>query len=155
MHPLEKLIRQLESYIPDHGRVNNAVSSSGVGWHIEHSLITIQRIIRAVKASDPGTYKWSYKFNRMRVMITKTIPRGVAKAPQVVIPQEQTDEATLRASVNKALEMSKEIASIQRKQNFTHPYLGQLNKRAAIQFLVIHTHHHLKIIKDITAGLPH
>ncbi len=155
MHPLEKLIRQLESNIPAHGQVNTAVSASGVGWHIEHSLITIQRIIRAVKASDPGTYKWSFKFNRMRVLVTKTIPRGVAKAPQVVIPQGQTDEATLRASVSKALEMTKEIAFIQRNQNFTHPYLGQLNKRAAIQFLEIHTHHHLKIIRDITAGMPH
>ncbi len=48
MQQLEKLIRQLESYIPTHEQLNTAVSASGVGWHIEHSLITIQRIIRAV-----------------------------------------------------------------------------------------------------------
>lgn len=151
MHQLEKLIRQLESYIPAHEQLHTAVSASGVGWHIEHSLITIQRIIRAVKASDPNTYKWTFKFSRMRVMITKTIPRGVAKAPQVVIPQDHIDAETLKASIGKALHMAKEIASIQKNQNFTHPYLGQLNKRATIQFLLIHTKHHLKIIKDITA----
>jgi hypothetical protein len=152
MQPLEKQIRQLESFIPAHEQVNTAVSASGVGWHIEHSLITIQRIVHAVKSSDPNTYKWSFKFNRMLVLITKTIPRGAAKAPQVVVPQEHIDAETLKTSISKTLHMANKIASIQKNQNFTHPFLGQLNKRATIRFLQIHTNHHLKIIKDITAG---
>ena len=41
MKNLETLLNQFESRIPLFAKENSEISKSNVGWHIEHSLLTI------------------------------------------------------------------------------------------------------------------
>ena len=47
MQNLQNLISQLESKISQFETTNHAVSGGSVGWHIEHSLKTIDQIVTA------------------------------------------------------------------------------------------------------------
>ena len=61
MEKLNQLIAELESKITYNETVNLEASTGSVGWHIEHSLKTIDQIVTACKTSNPNEYKW--KFN--------------------------------------------------------------------------------------------
>ena len=41
------------------------------------------------------------------------------------------------------------LNTLQPNNYFTHPYFGQLNLKAAIKILNLHTKHHITIINDI------
>ena len=44
----------------------------------------------------------------------------------------------------------KTIAGLDKNAYFKHPLFGNVNTPRIYRFLLIHTNHHLKIIKDIT-----
>lgn len=149
MKKLELLIRELETKIPHYQMVNQKVSDGAVGWHIEHSLLTLDVILNALKNSDPGKYKWSFNFVRTLIMNIGKIPRGKAKAPQVVQPATVFNEHTLQQHISHSMALAKSINQLQPNHFFKHPYFGNLNRKPAIRFLQIHTQHHLRIINDI------
>ena len=64
MQNLQNLISQLESKISQFETTNHAVSGGSVGWHIEHSLKTIDQIVTACKNSNPSDYQWHFNFKR-------------------------------------------------------------------------------------------
>ncbi len=150
MTTLEKFITELEAAIPKQEIINWEVSHSSVGWHIEHTLLTLCIIIDAIKNSDPKEYKWTFSGKRFLLLLFKFIPRGKAKAPGVVQPR-QYDTETLKTHIEKAKTKLKEINTLHPDNFFTHPYLGKLKLKPALKFLEIHTHHHLHIIHDILA----
>ena len=84
MNDLSNLLTELESYISEYDKINKAVSMSSVGWHIEHSLLTLIVIIRALEDSKTQNYKWKFNLARTIVYAINKIPRGRAKAPKVV-----------------------------------------------------------------------
>ena len=77
MNRLNNLIAGLENYVTKQDLINTTISKSAVGWHIEHSLLTIEQIIGAIKRSDPALYKWKFNFKRALVLTINKIPRGV------------------------------------------------------------------------------
>jgi hypothetical protein len=149
MIKLEDLIHELESKIDKYNVVNLDVSPAAVGWHIEHTLLTINMIINALQ-HPRIEYKWSFNFNRILVLdILNSIPRGRARAPKIVQPQN----AATKESIHKQLEISKEnikiLDSLDKNLFFEHPYFGHLKINQTNKFLKIHTKHHLSIINDI------
>lgn len=151
MDKLVKHISALESAIPTHDQLNNSVSLASVGWHIEHSLKAIMLITAAVKRSDPKTYKRKFNFWKAIVYTTNRIPRGRAKAPKAVQPAGEINADKLQKMITDTLIVIKDLPALKKDNYFEHPYFGNLNLRATIKFLNIHTKHHLKIIKDIIA----
>ena len=149
MEQIENLMHQLQTYIPKHGLLNPKVSKGTVGWHIEHSLLTIRKIIAGVKASDPTGYKSSFNLKRFYVLNTGLIPRGKIQSPKVVTTEGELDAVSLKQSLLTTQNSLLEITGITENQFFYHPVLGQLNKKPTIKFLAVHTSHHLKIIKEI------
>ena len=87
MNKLKTLLNQLEKKIPEQEFINPLISKSCVGWHIEHTLLTINFIIDVLKRSDPGKYKWEFNSSRILVLTLKKIPRGRAQSPMVVLPK--------------------------------------------------------------------
>jgi len=148
MRNLEPSLDKLYSFISHADKHNAAVSSVNIGWHIEHSLLVISRIIETVVNSNPEKYEWKFDFKRSCVFLLGKFPRGKANAPEIVIPKqnEQPDYDVLFASTREAI---KNLASAKPNQYFTHPIFGKLNKRHTFVMLDIHTKHHLKIIEDI------
>ena len=149
MKNLEKLLDQFESRIPLFEKENIAISKSNVGWHIEHSLLTINGITKVILRSNPKEYQWKFKLSRLIILILGKITRGKAKAPQIVVPKTIIDLPSLKEHIDKSRNNLKELESLSNNHYFEHPYLGKLKKKEALRFLEIHTNHHWKIIEDI------
>ena len=149
MKNLDAIVPELATYIPNHNQSNKAISEVSVGWHIEHSLLVIKQITSTVAQSEPKLYKYKFNISRFFVFLSKTIPRGKAKAPKVVIPVEEITIETLQESLKNTYQAIAYLKDCQEHQYFMHPFFGQLNKKQTIKLLAIHTQHHLKIIRDI------
>ena len=150
MQNLHLLVNQLESNISQFETTNLAVSGGSVGWHIEHSLKTINQIVTACKNSNPSDYQWHFNFKRFLILIVaKKIPRGKARAPKIVRPEGDINQETLAVSVSKVRENLIGWKALDKNANFPHPFFGILNKKETEKFLVLHTKHHKMIIDDI------
>ena len=150
MQNLDLLVSQLESKISKLETTNLTVSGGSVGWHIEHSLKTIDQIVTACKNSNPSDYQWHFNFKRFLILIVaKKIPRGKARAPKIVRPEGDINQETLAVSVSKVRENLIGWKALDKNANFPHPFFGILNKKETEKFLVLHTKHHKMIIDDI------
>lgn len=148
MNELKKQLKELESKIPMRELISPEVSKSNIGWHIEHTLLTIDAIIHELKKSDPMNYKWSLRLPRLIVFTINKIPRGRAKSPEVVVPRIY-DEITLNKHLKDVKLKIEELENISSDKYFDHPVFGNLKSGKTIKFIKIHTNHHLEIINDI------
>lgn len=148
MKNLTEQLNDLEKTISKHEILNTSVSKSNVGWHIEHTLLTINRVIEALKKSNPNHYKWRFKLPRILVFVLNKIPRGRATSPKIVTPINY-DLDSLRAHLTLAKSNVENLKVIPSNHYFNHPYFGNLKLDKTIKFLELHTNHHLEIIHDI------
>ena len=149
MNKLGKLVKELERRIPRQDIINPKISTSSVGWHIEHSLLTIDVIIEALKRSDPSDYKWTFSFTKILVFSMNKIPRGRAQSPAAVRPRNAVSIDTLKNHLYTSTKKMQELQTLRPNNYFVHPFFGKLNVKPAIKFIEIHTEHHIKIIEDI------
>lgn len=149
MKKLLALVNQLEVYISSHEKVNPAFSSATIGWQIDHSLLTIDMIIGALQKSNPDKFIAAFNFAKFRVFLFRKIPRGRAKAPKIVMPNNTFDIVSLQNHIAATKEKIELLKNIPSNHFFTHPYFGDLKLKDAITFLEIHTQHHLSIIEDV------
>ena len=150
MKNLSALLDRLATAIPQLDARNVAVSAVPVGWHIEHTLLVINRIADTLQASDPAQYRYTWRWPRLLVFALGKIPRGRAQAPPVVLPGTY-DAASLRAHVACTQATLARLPTLGADCYFTHPYFGDLRLQSTGRFLEIHTRHHLAIIRDIVA----
>jgi len=149
MENLEVLLNQLESRILLFAKENSEISKSNFGWHIEHSLLTLNGVIKFLTHSNPKDYKWKFNFIRILVLKRGKIPRGRVKAPKVVLPNITIDESSLKSHIIQTRNSLLELEIISKDHYFEHPFFGKIKRNDTIRFLEIHTKHHLKIIEDI------
>jgi hypothetical protein len=86
---------------------------------------------------------------RTRIFTSGSIPRGVAKAPKILMAVGEIQIEELQDQFIEARKQIDTIKNLHEDCHFDHPYFGLLNLRLATHFFKIHTDHHLKIIKDI------
>ncbi len=146
---LQKLINELEAHVLNFEKRKLTVSSQNVGWHIQHSLLVINQIIGALEQSKPNEYKWKFNFWRLVVMGRNKIPRGKGKAPSRVIPKDAITKELLETTINDTKIRIARLDGLERNNFFTHPYFGDLNLKPTIQFINLHTQHHVEIIRDV------
>lgn len=149
MNELDNLINQLEAKIQYADLINLDVSSSNVSWHIEHTLLTLRGVSNVLINSNSADYKWRFNFVRTLVLARKKIPRGRAKAPDVVNPKVGIDKDALITLLSATRAKVGEVEALSNDKFFKHPFLGNLRRKQTIKFLGIHTRHHLEIINDI------
>lgn len=149
MSKLNQLLNELEQKLPYWDSHAPVISKSSVAWQIEHSLLVITRVIAAISKSDDKDYKWKFNLMRTIVLTTGHIPRGKAKSPSSVRPEENINKTELRQQIIAAKEKIDQLNTLSPLQHFEHPYFGNLNLKRTIRFLETHTEHHLKIIEDI------
>lgn len=146
---LNKYLDEIERRIPDRELKAEVISSVNVAWQLDHSLKVLISIATALKNSDPAEYRpklnpWWFLFSNLQ-----WLPRGKGKAPKVVRPEGQINEADLAAQLAEARSLLSELNEIAANSFVSHPYFGHLKLKQAVHFLKIHTHHHLKIVRDI------
>jgi hypothetical protein len=149
MNRIDELLTQLENNIPHCETARVEVSEGAVGWHIEHCLLIVNKVTDSLIQSDPKDYKWKFSFIRIMVLNLKKIPRGKAKAPKAVQPKDNIDKSELEIHLSKTRNSIKELEFLSNDKYFKHPFFGNLKLKQTINFLEIHTNHHLKIIEDI------
>lgn len=152
MSKLNVLVDELISYIPEMNKTNTAISKGSVAWHIEHSLLTINVIIKQLPKSDPAAYKWKFKLIKLIIFTLKKIPTGKAKAPDVVAPKNDITKESIEQHLEKTREHIKLLDTFNKDVYFEHPFFGHLKLADTIKFLGIHTNHHLEIIKKIVGS---
>jgi len=148
MRNLEIPLSELHKYIDNAEKMHEKISSVNVGWHIEHSLLVIQKIGETVIQSDPNNYTWKWNASRCLVFTLNKFPRGKGKAPDIVKPT-QTEKTDFDAMFAKTRSIIEELKSCSANQFFLHPIFGNLNKKNTFIMLDIHTRHHILIINDI------
>lgn len=146
---LEAALKELEGHLPRWQRLSRDVSGGSVGWHIEHTLLTLDAVLEGLVRSSPQDYRGRFDIRRAYVMTTGKIPRGKVQAPKLVRPAPGTDEAGLRRHLQETRSRLEGIRELPAGHYFTHPFLGDFRLKAALRFLEIHTKHHLHIIRDI------
>ena len=151
MNQFLQTVDTLQTYIDKKSCTNESISAGSVGWHIQHSLLVIQKITETILASDPLAYSWSFNLKRVYVFLKNGFPRGSAKAPNIVIPTSDSTSDELNESIIKTKFVLAKLQQAKANQYFIHPFFGKLNKKSSIRFFDIHTRHHLKIIQDIIA----
>ena len=149
MNKLDILLNQLETKIPHHEKLNQKASHASIGWHIEHSLLTLNGITDFLIKSNPNDYKWKFNFIRIVVLTMGKIPRGRAKSPEVVQPKVNIDKNSLLIHIIETRNKINELKTLSKDSYFEHPFFGKLKLQQTINFLEIHTKHHLDIIEDI------
>ncbi len=149
MQKVIKLIDQLADQIPNAAVLNDVISKGTIGWHIEHSCLVIIKITETIQNSNPVLYRPKFSFIKFIVLLTGKFPRGRAKAPESVMPIDNITPTHLQESIVKAKAAIEALSSCEKNKYFTHPIFGNLNAPKTINFLGIHTHHHLLIIQDI------
>jgi len=145
---LEQKIKELESFLPKIKVCNESVSIANIGWHIEHTTKSMYGISKALLASDPKKYKWTFNFYRYFFTYLNYIPRG-RKAPKSVKVESSGDVKIIKKNIEKVRIIAQKLDALPKNSYFYHPYFGDMNKDIAIRFINVHAHHHLKIMKDI------
>ncbi|MEQ8909511.1 MAG: DUF1569 domain-containing protein [Vicingaceae bacterium] len=146
---VEKYLDQIERYIPLHEKSNKSVSQVNVGWQLDHCLNVIIKVSKAIKDSDPSNYQAKFHLTYEVLNVLFWLPRGKGRSPKSVLPDEQITQESLEEKLKQARLLLKQLPSLTDKKYFEHPLFGDLKKERAIRFLGLHTHHHLKIVRDI------
>ena len=149
MHKINNLLDNLEAQIANYSILNQAVSEGNVGWHIVHSCLVIDSFCGAVCKSDATKFIKKFSFKAFLVLLVNSFPRGKAKAPSFTMPSEELSPASVLQSIQTSRKSIEALSKAGKNQYFTHPIFGDLNTADTFKFLVVHTNHHLKIIKDI------
>lgn len=146
---LQNSLNELVSFIPNANHLNPDVSNANVGWHIDHSLLVINKILSQLEKSDENDYRWQFNLKRTVVFFQNKFPVGKAKAPEAVKPTEMFDKNKTLIFAEKAKNKILSAHLLHKNKNFKHPFFGLLNTKHTLKFLTIHTNHHIQIINNI------
>jgi hypothetical protein len=148
-HFLDKELRSITSLTNKGDVLNKNVSMATVSWHLQHSLMVINKICEAIQASDPKKFKGKFNLKRSIVFSLNKIPRGKGKSPKQVRPDENISKLSIEKHMTEAHKNLITLETLHKNAYFQHPFFGDLNLKNTKRFLRLHTRHHLKIIEDI------
>lgn len=146
---LDTHLDEIETKIKNRDILNDSVSKVPVAWHLDHSLKVINGIYKSLESSDPSQFKSSINFSRVMSLTFNYIPRGKAKSPKRVLPPDTIKTEDLYLQLEAARKHMKEAFELSKDAHFRHPVFGTIARGHALRFIEVHTHHHLKIIRDI------
>lgn len=146
---LDLELNEVQSYIADRDVIATEISSVDVAWHLDHLLKVINGVHDSLGQSNPGDYKYSWKFVRSFVFTIGRIPRGIGESPKSVFPPDVIMTDDIYKQLKDARLKLLTFSDFDKNQHFNHYKFGVLNRDKALKFVEIHTRHHLRIIRDI------
>lgn len=145
------MLLRLGSFIPHANKINPAISAREVAWHLEHSLKIISSICKTLVNSRPEDYSPKFIIAKYYILCSKSIPRGRGRSPKLFNNKQKIDTSCLPKLLKDAESALADLENLHPKQHFRHPLFGDLNLKQGKKFILIHTNHHLDIIKEILA----
>jgi hypothetical protein len=146
---LKKQLSEIEALIEQEDQLATEVSKAGTYWHLYHMMRVVMGIPQRLHESTPADYVYRFNFSHFYITLRGRIPRGVGKSPKVTTTENPISKAQLHELLEQAKTAVSTLDALPRKAHFKHPYFGVLNKRQSINFMVLHTEHHLKIVREI------
>lgn len=145
-------LAELEAHLKYRDSINQSVSKVSVAWHIDHSLKVIDAVMNSLEKSDPKAFKSNINFLRGLVLTTNNMPRGAGKASKSVTPPDIIHTKDILTQLTAVKERLLSIDGLPRRAHFNHPVFGIMKRKKSKRFIMVHTVHHLKIIRDILAN---
>ena len=135
------------------------VSAWSVAQQLDHMLKVAHAVFARLTGEEAELARGINATGRL-LLTLGWLPRGVGKSPRGALPAEAPAAAELGERLRQlrgdfqALGYRGALLS-SRQRRFKHPYFGGLDCGQTLRFLGVHTHHHLKIVRDIqrAAGL--
>lgn len=152
MMPCERSQQALRAAVNQAELSAPAISSWSVGMHVHHCALSVIGICRTLAASTPPPPRERSSLLASMVLRVGRMPRGRARAPEVVVPAENIPREELVALLD---ECERQLASVQamnRDAWFRHFFFGVLKRDRAVKFIDMHNRHHLRIISDIVSS---
>ncbi len=128
------------------------LSAWSVAQQLDHVLLALERSLEKL-LSRPEGLPYGINWTGRMVLALGWFPRGVARAPKGFEGRELPADALrqrTQAVRQRLNELAQDAAICTRPEPvLKHPYFGGLDCARGLQFLAIHTHHHLKIVRKI------
>jgi len=146
------IFHRFERYLDRVDRCDQDLSAWSVGMHIDHCLRVGEAVAAAVEDSVPGKERRTFSLLRLLAFTFNWIPRGRARAPAEVQPDERVGVVELRERLGSSASIMDRLTRTDPAKTFTHFAFGTMGPRQALRFLEVHNTHHEKIIRDILAA---
>lgn len=128
------------------------VSGWSVGMHVEHCCLSMRAIHDALARSrPPAPRSWRSLIGRLALWRGR-LPRGRARAPQFALPASDASLDRLMTHLEDAAQAVAAVPALGPGTWIRHFALGILTRDEALQFIGVHNHHHLMIVRDILAA---
>lgn len=127
------------------------VSSWSAGEHLDHVIKVAQAFLGQMRKDEPLDVPGVNWTGRV-ILGIGWIPRGKGKAPERVrgaVCTAEDLEAMLAAAEGLLLEVRAAPPKERRRPLAKHPVFRGLNAAESARMVAVHTHHHLKIVRDI------
>ena len=131
---LNLAVESLEAHIENNAVSNPKTSDASVGWHVDHSLKVINRVVASLQSSDPKMYANNFSFLGKVFFTLGFFPRGKAKAPKYVKPPEVILKEDLISQTELAKDNINTIAELDKNAFFKHPIFGNVNTTRVTRF---------------------
>lgn len=134
-----------------------AKSAWSVGQHLEHVFRAAELNLRAIETilegRDDNDAPVLSEIGQ-EILSSGTIPRGVANAPEVVVPPEIPDlyglEDLRQLQIRRWQDLDVDsITTGILAGRVAHPMLGAFGAAEWVRFAAIHTQHHRRIVEEI------
>jgi len=140
---------EMEGSLPRASATDDTVSGWSVGQQIEHTLSALSAMSVALRRGrNEADGRRPNRFLAL-VLESGTIQRGRVKAPSAMLPSDHPDKKNLQRLILKTRNRISILGGLPPQASFVHHILGPMHRDEALQFMSIHTEHHLKIIRDI------
>ena len=152
-NPMQKEFDQLKHYLEKGDVLNTEVSKKGIYWHVDHCLRILESVPDDLRQSKKEDFAPKTNSFKLVIMTFKWIPRGKGVSPKRVLPDENhLSKKEIEQRADHAYHQVNSIVELPEWSHFKHPFFGSLDRDETIEFLKIHTNHHLKIMRDILKG---
>jgi hypothetical protein len=144
--------------------VHPEVSGWSVAQHLYHVFKSNGSMMKAIqfirRGSPPVTTEGGLNEAGAYVMARGRMARGVAQAPDRVLPLDAPGRGELRDSLERSRTRYDEVASLlpdlpSYPGRLPHPFLGLLNAAEWLRTARIHSDHHLAIAREVAAVEGH
>ncbi len=146
---LDTELQKIQNYLPYINLHVPTISQANVSWHLSHSIMVADAIYESLKNSKPADFQPNFNLKRSILFKLKYFPRGVAKSPKQLKPPETVSRANIERQLFSIRNKLNLIEQLDTNAHFEHPIFGQCNLKVSKDFLKAHTHHHMKIVRDI------
>jgi hypothetical protein len=126
-----------------------AVSEWTTGMHVHHCCLTMTGVCRLLLESRSPLPSRGISILREAIFLTGRIPRGRAKSPVQVLPEEGLGTAQLLSLLDESERQIELARGALAGAWFRHFALGVMDRDRTLRFLRIHNRHHARIIADI------